>query len=229
MRLERDHHAPGARPTADTSDADAPEASDTPDAPDASGAPDTSGAADAVVEPAALRADAAGHPLSLRFVVPAHHRTLESVADRIAHMLAGVGIRTEIERVSDDGFFHDHIASGDFDLALYSWPGSPFPAADARPVYAKPQPAADGSLTVLQNYSRTGTDRIDQLLDAASAELDPGRARGLLQDADARIWAVAAAVPLYQRPELVARRSTVVNAGAFGFAAPRFQDIGFRR
>ncbi|MCQ4080161.1 ABC transporter family substrate-binding protein [Streptomyces sp. RB6PN25] len=182
-----------------------------------------------VIEPAAVRTDKAGHPLTLRFVLPGDDPTLVSVGERIAHMLTAVGIRTEITRVSGDSFFRDHIANGDFDLALYSWPGSAYPATDARPVYAKPVPAPDGSLNVEENYARVGSDRVDQLLDQASTTLDPSTARGLAERADTRIWATAASIPLYQRPELVAERWTIVNAGAFGFATPRYQDIGFRR
>ncbi len=182
----------------------------------------------AVVEPAAVRVNSSGEPLTLRFVLPTGSPTLNAVGDRIAHMLAAVGVRTEMERVDPAGFFHDHVATGDFDLALYSWPGSAFPADDARSVYFKPQPAGDGSLNIQQNYSRVGTDRIDQLLDQAAGELDADKARSLAMKADARIWAAAGSIPLYQPPQLVAERSTVANAGAFGFLSPRFQDVGFR-
>ena len=46
---------------------------------------------------------------------------------------------------------------------------------------------------------------------------------------DARVWAAAGSVPLYQRPELVAVKKKIVNAGAFGFETPRYQDIGYRK
>ncbi|MGW1198672.1 ABC transporter family substrate-binding protein [Streptomyces sp. NPDC002536] len=172
-----------------------------------------------------------GKKLALRFVLPKGSGTesLRAVGDRIARQLEAVGIRTEITRVEDAGYFKDHIASGDFDLALYSWPASAFPATDARPIFAKPQPATDGSLTVEQNYTRVGTDQIDRLFDQASSELDEEASRDLVTRADARIWAAAGSIPLYQRPELVGARSTVVNAGAFGLATPRYQDMGFRR
>lgn len=115
-----------------------------------------------------------GKPLSLRFVLPsgAGSEVLRTVADRISRMLQRVGISTEIKKVSDESYFKDHIASGQFDLALYSWPASAFPATDSRPVYAKPVPAADGSLDVEQNYTRIGTDQVDQLFDQAAATLD---------------------------------------------------------
>ncbi|MCQ4044019.1 ABC transporter family substrate-binding protein [Streptantibioticus rubrisoli] len=181
------------------------------------------------VEPATVRTDRSGHPLTLQFVLPQHDATLGAVGDRIARMLAGIGVRTQLTKVSDRSFFQDQIASGDFDLALYSWPGTAFPATDARPLYAKPEPGADGSLVVQQNYARVGTDLIDRLLDQAGAELNPGKAADLTKRADARIWAAAGAIPLYQRPELVAERTDVANVGAFGFQTPRYQNIGFRR
>ena len=177
----------------------------------------------------ALHSVRTGKVLTLRFLLPESSRTLDLVGARIARMLARIGVRTEITRVADDSFFRDHVASGDFDLALYSWPGTAYPATDARPIFAKPEPAADGTLTVEQNYTRVGTDRIDQLLDQAAAELDPSAARDLTARADARIWAAAASIPLYQRPQLVALRPGVANAGAFGFKTPRFQDIGFTK
>jgi peptide/nickel transport system substrate-binding protein len=172
-----------------------------------------------------------GKPLTLRFVLPAGpgSETLRTVGDKISKMLDRIGVHTEITKVGDDAFFRDHIASGAYDLALYSWPATAFPATDARPIFAKPQPASDGSLLVEQNYTRVGSDYIDQLFDQAAAELDEDKARDLVRRADARIWAAAGSIPLYQRPELVAAKPQVVNAGAFGFAAPRYQDIGFKK
>ncbi len=172
-----------------------------------------------------------GKPLTLRFVLPdgAAAEPLRTVGRRIAAMLSKIGVQTSLQRVSDASYFQDHIASGDFDLALYSWPGTAYPATDARPIYAKPQPAPDGSLTVEQNYSRVGTDHIDQLFDQAASELDEAAARTLVEQADARIWAAAGSIPLYQRPELVATKESLANVGAFGFATPRFQDIGYKK
>ncbi|GGU72713.1 lipoprotein [Streptomyces litmocidini] len=172
-----------------------------------------------------------GKALSLRFVLPSGpgSESLRAVGDRIVRMLDAVGIRTEVTKVSDESFFKDHVASGDYDLALYSWPASAFPATDARPIFAKPEPASDGSLLVEQNYSRVGTDRIDQLFDQAAGTLDEEEARELVRQADARIWAAAGSIPLYQRPQLVAARADLVNAGAWGLATPRYQDIGFKK
>ncbi|MFF7363486.1 ABC transporter substrate-binding protein [Streptomyces sp. NPDC008125] len=171
-----------------------------------------------------------GKTLSLRFVLPsgAESAPLRKVGEKIAAMLDSVGISTVITKVSDASYFTDHIASGAYDLALYSWPVSAYPATDGRPIFAKPVPASDGSLVVEQNYTRVGTDYIDQLFDRAVATLDEKASRDLMKQADARIWAAAGSIPLYQRPQLVAVDKKLVNVGAFGFGTPRYQDIGFK-
>ncbi|MFF4591357.1 ABC transporter family substrate-binding protein [Streptomyces sp. NPDC001388] len=170
-----------------------------------------------------------GKALSLRFVLPSGpgSEPLRTVAARITRMLEKVGIRTETVKVSDESYFKDHIASGQYDLALYSWPATAFPATDARPIYAKPVPAADGSLSVEQNYTRVGTDQVDQLFDRALTTLDAEEERSLIRKADSRIWAAAASIPLYQRPQLTAARKNVANAGSFGFQTPVYEDMGF--
>ncbi|GAA4689366.1 ABC transporter substrate-binding protein [Streptomyces youssoufiensis] len=172
-----------------------------------------------------------GRPLLLRFVLPSGPGTeqVREVGRRVVAMLGKIGIQTDVVRVPDDQYFRTYVAKGDFDLALYSWPATAFPATDARPIFAKPRPAADGSLLVEQNYTRVGTHQIDQLFEQASTELDESAARKLLQRADARIWAAAGSLPLFQRPQLIAARSSLANVGAFGLATPRYQDIGYAK
>ncbi|NGN63456.1 ABC transporter family substrate-binding protein [Streptomyces sp. A7024] len=172
-----------------------------------------------------------GKPLTLKFVVPSDEGSaqLRAVAARIVRMLDSIGVQAKIIKAGGDSYFKDYIAAGQYDLALYSWPGTAYPATDARPIYAKPQPAPDGSLLVEQNYTRVGTDEVDQLFDQAAGELDPTAQRQLLAKADTRIWAAAGSLPLYQRPQLVATKNGLMNTGAHGFATPRYQDIGWRR
>jgi peptide/nickel transport system substrate-binding protein len=173
----------------------------------------------------------AGKPLTLRLVLPSGpgSESVRSTGGRIAKALDRIGVRTRIKQVPDEDYFEKHIATGEYDLAIYSWPGTAYPATDARPIFAKPAAAADGSLLVEQNYTRVGTNQIDQLFEQASRELDDGARNDLIKRADARIWAAAGSVPLYQRPQLVAAGEKVANAGAFGFQTPRYQDIGFEK
>ena len=168
-----------------------------------------------------------GRPLSLRLLTRSGSAVDAQVAALLTKQLARVGVPVVTEAVPADSFFTGHVDSGAFDLALFTWPASPFPVAGELPLYAKPQVDADGTAEDGQNLSGVGTDEIDQLLARAQAEPDPGAAARLAADADARIWELAPSVPLFQHPQLVAVRDTVGNAGAFGFATPRFADLGF--
>ncbi|MFI6443248.1 ABC transporter family substrate-binding protein [Kitasatospora sp. NPDC050543] len=168
-----------------------------------------------------------GKDLSLALLLPDSSATARRTADALAANLAESGIAVHAQPVPADKFVSDHLAAGDYDLALFSWPASISPATDERAVYAKPQPGPDGTTQIGSNYARTGTEEIDLLFDRAAAELDPVAQQKLLQQADARIWELGHSVPLYQRPDLVAVRTGIVGAGAYGFAWPRYQDIGF--
>ncbi|MER8182836.1 ABC transporter family substrate-binding protein [Kitasatospora sp. NPDC094015] len=168
-----------------------------------------------------------GQQLTLDLLLPEGSATARRTADELATELAAAGITVKPQAVAPDTFVAQHLATGDFDLALFSWPSTGFAGGEERALYAKPRPGPDGVPVVGLNYARTGSEEIDQLLDRAAAELDPAAQRDLLQQADARIWQEAHSVPLYQRPDLVAVRSTVAGAGAYGFGGPRYQDLGF--
>ncbi len=177
--------------------------------------------------PAARTKD--GKDLTLALLIPDGSATARRTADALTAELAEAGITVHPQPVPPAAFVKDHLATGDYDLALFSWPASGYPAGDERPYYAKPQPGPDGIPVIGRNYARTGTEEIDHLFDQATTELDPTAQHALLQQADARLWQLATSVPLFQRPDLVAVRTTVAGAGAYGFTTPRFQDLGFRK
>ncbi|MDH6112622.1 peptide/nickel transport system substrate-binding protein [Kitasatospora sp. MAP12-15] len=177
----------------------------------------------------ALAPTARNLDLDLTLLIPAGSAIARRAADALVAQLAPAGITVHPQAVPADGFVRDHLVDGDWDLALFSWPATAFPAADARPLYAKPRPGADGRLMAGTNFGGSGTDEIDQLFDRAAAEPDPAAQTALLRQLDVRIWQLGHSVPLYQRPDLVAVRDGVAGAGAFGFAWPRYQDLGFLR
>ncbi|MEV6977990.1 ABC transporter family substrate-binding protein [Kitasatospora sp. NPDC093806] len=168
-----------------------------------------------------------GRELALALLVPAGSATLRRAAEAVAADLGAIGVAVRVTEAPADTFVRDHLAAGDYDLALFSWPAGPGPAAEQRPVYAKPRPGPDGALAAGDNYARAGTEEIDRLFDRAAAEPDPAARRTLLREADVRIWQLGHSVPLFQRPELLAVRSGVLGAGVWGFVRPRFQDIGW--
>ncbi|MFC5662376.1 ABC transporter family substrate-binding protein [Kitasatospora misakiensis] len=168
-----------------------------------------------------------GRPLALGLLVPAGSATLRRAADAVAADLGAAGVAVRVTEAPPEAFLRDHLATGEYDLALFSWPAGSDPAGEQRPVYAKPRPGPDGTPVPGSNYARAGTEEIDRLFDRAAAEPDPAARRALLQEADVRIWQLGHSVPLFQRPELLAVREGVAGAGVWGFSRPRLQDIGW--
>ena len=97
--------------------------------------------------------------LDLTLLLPEGSATAGRAADALVAQLAPAGITVHPKAVPADGFVRGHLAGGDWDLALFSWPATAFPAADERPLYAKPRPGADGRPVAGQNYGGWGRTR----------------------------------------------------------------------
>lgn len=165
-----------------------------------------------------------GRSLTLRYVYPASAATSRQTGELIEAMLARVGVRLALKPVPDSDFFDRHLIPGAYEIAPFSWIGGPFPISGLKPIYGRPR---DGD--VQQNVARIGSRRLDERLDRANEELDPARARTYANEADRLIWAEVHSVTLYQRPEIVPARRTLVNWGAFGLYTPVWTDVGFRK
>ncbi len=72
-----------------------------------------------------------------------------------------------------------------------------------------------------------GRSRASQLLAQANAALDASKRVDLTYQADQMIWEEGHSVTLYQRPDLVACKKTLVNFGALGYADIDYSIIGF--
>ena len=168
-----------------------------------------------------------GAQLALRFVIPADRAEAVAEAELVRGMLAEISVTVTIETVPQADF-QTYVTTGNFDLTTLGFQGGPLSISDSESLFAAPVVGPDGRLDIQQNYSRVGSPQIDAALDRASAELDPQRARALANAADVLIWQIAGSVTTYQRPDIIATRSTVANFGAFGFAQPvTYTDIGF--
>ncbi|GAA4492357.1 ABC transporter family substrate-binding protein [Actinoallomurus oryzae] len=165
-----------------------------------------------------------GRPLTLRYVYPASAATGRQSGELIQVMLRRVGVRLELRPVPDSDFFDRYLIPGAYDLAPFSWIGGPFPISNLRPIYGRPR-----GNDVRQNVARVGSASLDALLDRATEELNPAKARRYANEADRLIWGEVHSVTLYQRPQIVPARRTLVNWGAFGLYTPAWPDVGFRR
>jgi len=125
-----------------------------------------------------------------------------------------------IKSVPSDPFFPEYVEVGKFDLTIFSWIGTPFPVSSEQSIYTS---------TGGQNYAKIGTPELDALYQKAVTELDPNKVTDLTYQIDQKIWEEGHSVALYQRPDLVASKSNLVNFGSFGFADIKYEDIGFKK
>jgi peptide/nickel transport system substrate-binding protein len=97
------------------------------------------------------------------------------------------------------------LEAGGFQAAVFAWVGSPFRGA-TQSIYEQPQGDAIG-----QNYSRQGTQEIDDLFAQFQVEPDPDAQAELGNQIDALLWGQVATVPLYQKPTFIAYQSSISN------------------
>ncbi len=171
-----------------------------------------------------------GKPLDIRLVIPSGIQTSRQESELVQNMLGQLGVAVNIDTVPLNDFFDKYISPGQFDFTIFSWMGTPFPISSSKSVYAKPTKNAQGQLDIQQNYARIGSDEIDHLFDEAGAEFDRAKAIALGNQIDALIWQEVHSLTLYQRPEIIATRRSLVNFGAFGLQTPwTYQDIGWAK
>jgi peptide/nickel transport system substrate-binding protein len=171
----------------------------------------------------------AGRTLELRFVIPTGIQTSRQEGELIQAMLNDVGVKLDVRAVPSDDFFDRYVIPGNYDLTPFSWLGTPYPISSAASIYGLPRKDSKGELQIQQNFARVGSEEIDRLMTSAQEELDPAKARELLNKADKLIWEQVHSVTLYQRPEITALSRGLANVGSFGFKTPIYQDIGFVR
>ncbi|TMR27980.1 ABC transporter family substrate-binding protein [Nonomuraea zeae] len=164
-----------------------------------------------------------GKPLDLRFVVPSGVQLSKSEGELAQNMLSQIGVKLTIKAVPSDDFFTKYVIPGNFDITPFAYIGTPFPISSSYGIYAN---SPDGK-TWNANFGRTGSEAIDQAMSRAGQSLDPAEARTETNAADALLWQEVNVLPLYQRPQNVATRQTLANAGARGFYDLRYEDIGF--
>lgn len=168
-----------------------------------------------------------GRTLTLRFVIPSDVPTSRNEGDLAQGMLRAVGIKLDVRSVPENDFFDKYVSGGNFDITPFSWLGTVFPISSAKSIYVKPLPGPDGELQVQQNYARVGSPKIDSLMNRAQEELDPAKARELINQADKLVWDEVHSLVIFQRPQITAVKANLANIGSSGFKTTPYQDVGF--
>lgn len=164
-----------------------------------------------------------GKELDLSLLIPSDTSVATNESTLITAMLKQVGIKVTTTSEGDP-FFTD-IAAGKFDLTVFTWEGTDFPASSSISLYQNVQSGNNWG----QNYARVGNASIDTTMNTAVSETDPATTIADINKADAAIWNEAGVIPFYQRPELEGQVKNLANYGAFGFANVIWQNVGFTK
>ncbi|MFH8346085.1 ABC transporter family substrate-binding protein [Streptomyces sp. NPDC018045] len=159
-----------------------------------------------------------GEELKLRFLIPTGQPASKNEATILTQMWAQAGVRLDIRTVPVNEFFDKYLTPGDYDVAPYSFSRTPFPATGSSGTYAR-----DGG----GNDSKTGSAKLDDLLDKASRSTGRAAALEAVNEADAEAWRIAGVLPTYQLPEITAAKKTLANLGAQGMADIIYERIGY--
>jgi peptide/nickel transport system substrate-binding protein len=171
-----------------------------------------------------------GTPLNVRLVMAAGAATNRQVSELAQNMLAQIGVKVQIDSVPPTDFFPKYVTTGQFDMTMFAWMGTPYPLSSAKSIYAKPKRTPSGQLDIQQNDARIGSDEIDRLFDQGTAELDRQKARAIGNQIDAAIWQEVHSLTIYQRPQIYPCKKDLANMGALGLAQfPVWTDIGWAK
>jgi len=161
-----------------------------------------------------------GKPLALVMPVPATTRTSQARAATVVKQLGAVGIRVDLQSVPDDEYFTERIIPLDFDLASFSYVGTPFPIVETEALF---HPIDSG-----QNVTGLDDSKLGDLWDKANRALSESDRAKRVRALDERLFRDVPIVPLGVAPTVAAVRAGVVNIGAAQFRDPDWTVVGFR-
>ena len=164
-----------------------------------------------------------GQKLVVHWVEPQGVTTTAHEAALVKKDLQKIGADLNEDAVNSDDFFDKYINVGQFDITAFSYIGNPFPVSAAIDLVRS---VTDQS-NIHSNVRRDGNSSLDALLQTAAQDTDPQKAIDDANAADKAIWSEFSFFTLYQRPNIVATKSTLANYGAFGFADTDWTKVGF--
>jgi peptide/nickel transport system substrate-binding protein len=139
-----------------------------------------------------------GQPVPpLRFRYTTGNQLRQQSGELLQAQLKQIGVEVKIEPLTSLG---NTLSTGDFDIIIYAWVGTPF-IADSKSIWH-----TDGG----PNYTKWSNPQADKLLDDAAKELDPAKMRDLFNQADEIMAKEANVLPLYQKPVFIAVYSDYV-------------------
>jgi len=164
-----------------------------------------------------------GTPITLSFMIPAGIASSKNEGELVQAMMQQIGIKVNIKSVPVNDWSSKWLVPGKFDLAPFSWLGTPFPVSSSLPIYQSPKNGGG------ENFTGTANSQVDDLLNQAVSSTDPSQTQSLTLQADKLLYQEVHTITLFQRPQMCGVTKGIANLGSFGFATPDYTKIGYMK
>jgi peptide/nickel transport system substrate-binding protein len=141
----------------------------------------------------------AGQDVTLRISYTQGNTLRQQTCELIQNELAPLGIKVTVTPIASLG---KTLASGNFDIIIFAWVGTPYNIAGAQQLWAS---------TSDSNYGHWVNTDSDKLLSDAASETDAAKAMDELNQADQMMANDAYVLPLFQKPTFLAVYSNIAN------------------
>ncbi|MFT4265392.1 MAG: ABC transporter family substrate-binding protein [Nocardioides sp.] len=163
-----------------------------------------------------------GKTLKYSVIVPSGVDTNKARAVQIQSSLAAIDIPVEIQTVPSDDYF-TKINDGDFEMATFSWVGTPFPISSSESLFSPAgEPGGDG-----QNFSFVTDPQLETLWKQANAELDEDKRAEIANEIDKAIAQLVPMVPFAPAPQVFVVDGNLANYGPAEFQDIDWTEVGF--
>ena len=140
-----------------------------------------------------------GQTISFRCSYTAGNQLRQQSCVLVQSELAALGIQIKPVPLDDLG---GTLQSGDFDMIIYAWVGTPFVVSGAQQIY---------KLKGGSDFGKNDDPAVEKLLDAGATATDPATVHDNLNKADKLLTADAYELPLFQKPTFLAAWSNIAN------------------
>jgi peptide/nickel transport system substrate-binding protein len=141
---------------------------------------------------------AAGKAVTFRCTYSAGNANRQQTCEIVQATLKQLGINITLKTTTD----LSELGTGDFDLIVFAWVGTPFVVAGAQQIY---------ELKGGADYGSNNDPAAEALINQAATSTDQTQVQSLLNQADQKIQADAYELPLFQKPTFLAAYSNLVN------------------
>jgi len=160
-----------------------------------------------------------GKTLEITFTTLTGVKVSENEGQAFQSQLKDAGIKVTITPIASKDF-GTTLSSHSFQAIAFTWAGTQFPYP-ALNQFFNPKSSSD--------YSGYNNADVNALIAKVSTEMDQTKRDDYVLQAEKQIWTDVQIIPLYQRPDQWAVKSTLANYGAFGLGSPHWENIGFTK